>query len=259
MAFVTNDVQQLSFNDPMFQLSERERKYLEKSWAKFFADRIFPAIKEDEFSVLYSKKASRPNTPVNIIIGALILKEVFSLTDEEIVQSLIFDLRFQYALHTTSYREQPLSERSLSRFRARNLAYESRTGQDLLHNCIVSLSKEIGEFLSITSNMEKMDSEMVAANIHVLSMLELLYTSVVNLVKVMNKNGEELPEKQKHYAQREDYNRFIYREHNLNAEERLQMVIDDAHILMEVCGGSYDDTSEYQLLLQLLKEQSKRK
>jgi hypothetical protein len=52
--------------------TERERKALEKSWAKIFADEIFPAIDEEPFSVLYSDKASRPNAPVNVIIGALL-------------------------------------------------------------------------------------------------------------------------------------------------------------------------------------------
>lgn len=154
MAFVTNDVQQLSFDDPVFHLTEREKKFLEKSWAKYFADHIFPAIKEEEFAVLYSKKSSRPNAPVNVTVGALLLKEVFALTDEEIVESVIFDFRFQYALHTTSYQDQPISERSLSRFRSRNLSYETKTGIDLLHNCFGELSKEIGELLKFTSQIE---------------------------------------------------------------------------------------------------------
>ena len=75
MAFVSNNSQQMSLTDSTFNLTERERKFLEKSWAKTFSDRIFPAINEDIFSVLYSSKASRPNTPVNVIVGALILKE----------------------------------------------------------------------------------------------------------------------------------------------------------------------------------------
>ena len=35
--------------------------------AKIFADEIFPAIDEKLFSVLYSDKASRPNTPVEVV------------------------------------------------------------------------------------------------------------------------------------------------------------------------------------------------
>ena len=62
----------------------REKKVLERSWAKIFADEIFPAIDEERFSVLYSENdATRPNTPVNVIVGALIIKELFDYSDDE--------------------------------------------------------------------------------------------------------------------------------------------------------------------------------
>lgn len=76
MSFKENAYQQMSFTDSFSGLTAREQKALEKSWAKVFADEIFPAIDEKRFSVLYSDKASRPNTPVNVIVGALIIKEL---------------------------------------------------------------------------------------------------------------------------------------------------------------------------------------
>ncbi len=76
MSFKENAYQQMSFTDSFSGLTTREQKALEKSWAKVFADEIFPAIDEKRFSVLYSDKASRPNSPVNVIVGALIIKEL---------------------------------------------------------------------------------------------------------------------------------------------------------------------------------------
>ena len=81
MAFKANSYQQLSFQDSFSGLTSREQKALEKSWAKVFADELFPAINEEPFRVLYSSEASRPNTPVNICIGALIIKEIFGISD----------------------------------------------------------------------------------------------------------------------------------------------------------------------------------
>ena len=63
MSFKENTYQQLSLTDSFSVLTPREQKALEKSWAKVFADEIFPAIDENRFSVLYSDKASGPNTP----------------------------------------------------------------------------------------------------------------------------------------------------------------------------------------------------
>ena len=147
MSFVKNDNQQLTVLDSTFNLTEREKRMLEKSWAKTFADKVFPAIDENIFSVLYSEKASRPNTPVNVIVGALILKEALNVTDDEIVEAMAFDIRYQYALHTTSFEEQPISDRTLSRFRARVLSYETAHDVDLIHECVVKMAKEISDFM----------------------------------------------------------------------------------------------------------------
>lgn len=143
MSFVTNPAQQMTIDDSIFHLTNRERKALEKSWAKSFAEEIFPMIDEKPFHVIYCEDNGAPNTPVNIIVSACIIKELLDLSDDEIVEGPMLDVRFQYALHTTSFEEQPLSDKSLSRFRKRCSDYYNKTGIDLIHNCIVSLASEI--------------------------------------------------------------------------------------------------------------------
>ena len=44
MSFVPNNNQQLTLDDSMFHLTAREMKFLDRSWAKVFAEKIFPAI-----------------------------------------------------------------------------------------------------------------------------------------------------------------------------------------------------------------------
>jgi len=79
MSFRANPAQQMSFDDSFFNLTERERRALDGSWAKVFGDEVFPAIDESRFAPLYSADpASRPNTPVNVVVGALIVKELFA-------------------------------------------------------------------------------------------------------------------------------------------------------------------------------------
>lgn len=133
-----------------------------KSWATVFSDEIFPAIDEDRFRVLYSETASRPNTPVNVIVGALIIKELFDLSDDEVVENLMLDVHYQYALHTTSYEEQPLSDKTLSRFRRRCYEYERLNGVDLFHDCVCDLSGKIAKMMGISSRIKRMDSLMIS-------------------------------------------------------------------------------------------------
>ena len=154
MSFKENTYQQMSFTDSFSGLTAREQKALEKSWAKVFADEIFPAIDEKRFSVLYSDKASRPNTPVNVIVGALIIKELFDYSDDEMVENLMLDFRIQYALHTTSFEEQSLSDKTLSRFPKRCYDYETLHNKDLYHDCVKDLSASIAKLVGISGKVQ---------------------------------------------------------------------------------------------------------
>lgn len=188
MSFKENACQQISLTDSFSGLTAREQKALEKSWAKVFADEIFPSIDEKRFSVLYSSKASRPNAPVNVIVGALIIKELFDYSDDEMVENLMLDLHLQYALHTTSFEEQPLSDKTLSRFRKRCYDYERLHGVDLYHDCVRQLNEKIAKLMGISGRIRRMDSMMVESNIRKLSRMELLYTCIAKLVSYIPKS-----------------------------------------------------------------------
>lgn len=212
MSFVTNSCQQISLFDKLAFLSKRRLKMLENSWAQVFSDHVFTKINEHIFAPLYSENTnSRPNAPVNVIVGALILKNSQGLTDESITESCEFDFRYQYALHTTSFDEQPISERTLSRFRSRLAAYELTTGEDLLHKCFTELADDMREYMNITPHIKRMDSMMIESNIRKMGRLELLYTCLSNLVKELHRDGKvELLEGLEHYAEPDDRNRVIY-------------------------------------------------
>ena len=163
MSFKANQYQQLSLEDSYICASERVRKTIENSWAKDFADIVYPAINEERFSVLYSDNAfSRPNTPVNVIVGALMLKELNGLNEDELLASILCDVRYQYALHTTSYKEQPVSDRTFSRFRERLYNYELEHGEDLLGDEMKHLAATYSDFMKLRKGVKRMDSLMVA-------------------------------------------------------------------------------------------------
>lgn len=257
MSFKTNECQQLTLDDSLFSLTDREKRALEKSWAKVFADEIFPAIDESRFSVLYSDKASRPNTPVNVTVGALIIKELFDYSDDEIVENLMLDLHLQYALHTTSYAEQPLSDKSLSRFRSRCYSYETTHGVDLYHDCVKDLSSKIAKLMGLNGHIKRMDSMMIESNIRFLSRMELIYTCISKLVSCLKKNApEKVTESLEHYADSNDYNKIFYHQRNDDMEAIIKTLLDDSDTLLKICGEDYLDVTEYQLFIRCLSDQT---
>lgn len=257
MSFKTNDSQQLSFDDSFMNLTERERKALERSWAKIFADEIFPSIDEKRFSVLYSDKASRPNAPVNVIIGALIIKELFDYSDDEIVENLMLDLHLQYALHTTSFAEQPLSDKTLSRFRKRCYDYETLHGVDLYHDCVKDLSDKIARIMKLNGRIRRMDSMMIESNIRFLSRMELIYTCISKLVLFLTKNHpDKVAAPLKHYADPNDYNRIFYHQRNDGMEAVVQTLLTDSDSLLAICKTDFEEITEYQLFVRCLSDQT---
>lgn len=259
MSFRMNSSQQITLTDCVGFLSERKQQMLEKSWAGAFSDKIFRNIDEKPFMVLYSENSnSRPNAPVNVIVGALIIKELFGLTDDEIREACEFDFRYQYALHTTSFDEQPISDRTFSRFRSRCAAYEILTGTDLIHSCIVSLASEIAAFMGISPSIKRMDSMMIGAAIRKMGRLELLYTCLSNLVKELKRDGSDLlKDEWMHYAEPDDRNRVVYHDSDIPQAERLQKVIDDACELLPLCEAEYGNTEDWLLLKRVIDEQTK--
>lgn len=257
MSFLANNSQQISIFDATSNLTSRELKMLDKSWAKYFSEKVFPFIDEKPFRILYSNRPSRHNTPVNVTIGALIIKEIFSLTDEEIVETLPFDIRYQYALHTTSFEEQPLNDRTLGRFRARCNAYEELTGIDLIHDCVSALSAELAKLMNLNSGLRRMDSLMIASNIKKMGRLELLYTCVANMCRFMNKcEDQNYPESLRHYLDDSDHNELLYHNRSENTDDKISLVLQDAALIKTASDGNYDDSSEYQLLIRVLGEQT---
>jgi len=107
--------------------------------------------------------------------------------------------RFRIALHTEDFGEQPLSDRTLGRFRERCRKYEEKTGADLIGNAVKTLSKAMAKLMRLDDSLKRMDSMMISSNIKRMSRLELLYVTLANAVKAVEK------EKGRIEADLEDY------------------------------------------------------
>jgi len=257
MSFHLNNAQQMAINDSLLSLTERERKHLMSSWAETFSKKIFPFIEEDRFSILYSDNpASRPNNPVNIYFGLLILREIFNQSDEEALNSLMFDIRYQHALHTTSFQEQPVSKNSLTNFRAAVYRYNQEYGVDLIQEEIEAQAKTFSKLLNIEGKTVRMDSLMISSSCRKLSRLEIIYTTVARLIEVIDKNTT-LPEYFKPYLDESHYNDTIYHSRDKDLNTKIKKVLKDGVRLYSIYRKDKEirKTKEFKLLSRMLKEQ----
>ena len=259
MSFCRNTSQQLNFLDSIYTLTERENKRLKNSWAETFSKEVFSLINEERFSVIYSDNpASRPNNPVNVNFGLLILKEIFSQSDEECIDSMIFDVRYQYALHTSSFEEQPISKNSLSNFRTAVYRYNEEHGVDLIQEEIESHAKEFAKILNLDGRNMRMDSLMISTSAKKLSRLEIIYSCVSRLINEINKlNADILPDRLKVYLEEGHHNDTIYRCKGKDIESKLNTVTADAIELYYISiGNEVEETQDFKILARMIGEQT---
>lgn len=259
--FVPNSNQKMSINDSVYTMPEYLKKILLNSWAHPFQKYIFPAINEERFSVLYSDKGSRPNTPVNVIIGALILKEIFDQTDEELIGSIYFDDRYQYALRLTSEEKPPVSYNTFTNFRNRVQDYIEKEGIDLIKQEIESLSDIIAEHLEIKGEKVRVDSFMISTSAKNMSRIELIYTVNYQFIKMLNDKFPDLiPEECKSYLKEGHKNETIYRTKDSKAESKVEFLLKQSKILYDVAikaDKKVRENEEFKSLKRMLGEQTK--
>lgn len=259
MSFCRNISQQMSFDDTLNGLTKREQRILNNTWAEEFSNTIFPLINEERFSVIYSSNpASRPNNPVNVYIGLLMLKDIFTQSDEEAIHSLYFDIRYQHALHTTSFEEQPVSKNSLSNFRGAVYKYYEEHDIDLIQEEIESHAKEFAKILNIDGRTIRMDSLMVSSSCKKLSRLEIIYSCIERLIKEIQKSSPEiLSDALNIYLEEGNRNDTIYRSRDKDLDSKLKSLTADAIELYYLCKDRPIEESEnFNILARMLGEQT---
>lgn len=74
---------------------------------------VFMRLDEQPFAVLYAAEDSRPNTPVNVLVGLGILKSGNGWSDEGVLRPLSYDVQVRYALGYRNLGDGEFSLRTL--------------------------------------------------------------------------------------------------------------------------------------------------
>ena len=141
-------------------------------------------IDEDQFRDLYCADNGRPNKPVRTIAGALILKELFDLTDEQTLYRLDFDLGWQVALNLTP-EDAHCCQKTLHNFRAKLLGKE--TAKQLFNSMTEQMLKKLG----LSVDRQRLDSTHIVSNIARLTRLGLFCETIRLFLRALKKSAPE--------------------------------------------------------------------
>jgi hypothetical protein len=168
-------------------MSPEKRAQCEKSWAGPFRDKALPILirHEADFADLFHPDNGRPNRPVPLVVGVLILKEMFDQTDEEALASLDFDVRWMYAFELQPH-ELHLCERTLHNFRERLMKHEK--GKVLFR----SVTEELLVALGIDLSDQRLDWTHILSNFAVVTRLGLFCETLRVFLRALQKAAPEL-------------------------------------------------------------------
>jgi hypothetical protein len=164
---------------------KKDIKTLQNSWAQAFYNDVFTQIDESRFSCLYSEDtASRPNFPVNILLGLEILSQYFSWSDKEAIAHYKFDNQVRYALGEGTVC-RGLDERTLQNFRRRLLEYEAANPDiDLI---LEQFLDQVQKFKAdgVDTKLQRCDTTFFMSNIRYTTRLSLAYDILVQVIRAI--------------------------------------------------------------------------
>lgn len=216
--------QQSSFFNSDFLMPPKTRKKLRQSWAHTFRTVVFARIPEQAFAPLYSDKDSRPNAPVNVLVGGDILKDGFGWTDEELAERLQFDLLTRYALGLDDLGQAPPTLRTFTNHRRRVREYAAATEVNLYEVVFEVITDEQLTALELKTGWQRMDSTQLLSNIAQISRLELVISVLQQGVKALPATmRRQWPEEAKEYLKQRPRT-ICYRIKQEEVEDHLRRV-----------------------------------
>ena len=189
-----------------------------------FYEQFFRRLDEEVFSVLYSEKKSRPNTPVNILVGLETLKSGFGWSDEELYDHFLFDLQVRYALGLRDFAEGYFDLRTLYYFRAALVEYEQKHEINLIRQATEQITDEQIKEFEVKTGLQRMDSTQLQSNIRKMSRLQLLVEIIYRPYRMLSEEDKSRHESLFGSYVQEDSLHYCYRVSSDEVEGQLQQI-----------------------------------
>ena len=173
------------------ELPEKLRERLEGSWAGAFYEMIFTRIDEKPYAVLYADSPSRPNVPVNVLVGLEMLKAGNGWSDEEMYESYCYNVQVRRALGLYSLEEGYVSMRTIYVFRERLSGHMRERGENLFERTFEQVTREQVERFRLKTGRQRIDSTQIASNIREMSRLQLLVEVLQRVYRMLSEEDKK--------------------------------------------------------------------
>jgi len=245
---------QLPLTSNVDELPPKLRKHLDTSWSGAFYREFFCRLDETPFAILYADCPSRPNIPVNVLVGLEYLKAGNGWTDEEMFDEFGYNSQVRYAIGFRQLGEGDFDERTLYYFRERLSRYMQETGINLLEKAFEQVTDQQIAAYQLKTGKQRMDSTQVASNIREMGRLQLLVEVLQRVYRMLTKEDQGqyaeafAPYIQGHAGQ------YVYHIKGQDTSEHLQRIGELMQRLLIELQPGYGQEPVYQMFARVFGE-----
>jgi len=245
---------QLPLTSNVDELPPKLRKRLDTSWSGAFYREFFSRLDETPFAVLYADCPSRPNIPVNVLVGLEYLKAGNGWTDESMFDNFCYDVQVRYALGYRQLGDGDFELRTLYYFRERLSRYMQETGINLLDKAFEQVTDQQITAYQLKTGKQRMDSTQIASNIRSMSRLQLLVEVLQRVHRMLTE------EKQGYYAEvfapyiQGHAGQYVYHLKGQDTNEHLQKIGEVMQYLLAELQSSYAQEPVYRMFERVFGE-----
>jgi hypothetical protein len=236
-------------------LPEKQKVRLAESWAAVFYRDFFSRIDEQPFSALYSDdEASRPNIPVNVLVGLEALKAGFNWSDEEMYDAFCFDLQVRYALGYRNLGEGQFDLRTVYNFRQRLSQHVQETGESLVEKAFEGVTDEQVKAFELKTGKVRMDSTEIESNIRNMSRLHLLVEVIQRVRRMLSEVDRTRYEEAFAPYMKGTSGQYVYRVKGEDGAEHMQRIGELMYKLVRELASDYKGDATYKILQRVFAE-----
>lgn len=228
-------------------------------WHNKFYTQVVSRIDESTFRVLFNETMGAPNAPLSKLIGMMILKDAFGLSDAQLYEQCRFNLLTRAALGLFNINDSIPTESTYYLLRQKIYKHQLETGEDLLRKTFDTITQgQIQEF-DVDGRAIRMDSKLIGSNIAYFTRYEIVHQTLCQFYRTLDKTSimrlsASFQEQLKTIIS-EESSKTVYRS---TKEEIVSHLVSYGAVIYTLLNTFSDHTSEqYRLLQRVFNEQYK--
>lgn len=234
--------------------SHQIREMIEQTEEYAFYKLIFCRIDEPLFSCLYCEDNGRPNSPVNAMLSALILKERKDWSYRELFKQLHFNLAVRSAIGLFNLGSVPFNEATLFNFQNRLNDYYLQTGINLFESAFDHLTQQQLRELKLKTNIARTDSFMINSNIRLYGRLQLLLEVILRLYGKLSESDKTLFRKEYGKYTEQSSEHYMYHLKGSDLSHEFEKVAGMYYWFHSHLDSSYSGMHEYRIFQRVYEE-----